>query len=37
MSYVVQVDLENLMIAGRTSILVVGQDVLKMSDGVSVE
>lgn len=29
-----EVDLENLMIAGRTSILVVGQDVLKMSDGV---
>ncbi|XP_038893748.1 uncharacterized protein LOC120082581 isoform X2 [Benincasa hispida] len=29
-----EVDLESLMISGRTSILVVGQDVLKMSDGV---
>ncbi|XP_008446103.2 uncharacterized protein LOC103488927 [Cucumis melo] len=29
-----EVDLESLMITGQTSILVVGQDVLKMNDGV---
>ncbi|XP_022954466.1 uncharacterized protein LOC111456732 [Cucurbita moschata] len=29
-----EVDLESLMVTGRTSVLVVGQDVLKMSDGV---
>ncbi|XP_022994646.1 uncharacterized protein LOC111490295 [Cucurbita maxima] len=29
-----EVDLESLMMAGRTSVLVVGHDVLKMSDGV---